>query len=83
MLAAFEAREISKAFGAVRALQRVSLDLKPGEVHAIVGENGAGKSTLMNIICGKLAPSEARILRSSSTSRQLGWVIGSAPPAGQ
>ena len=64
MLAAFEAREISKAFGAVRALQRVSLDLKPGEVHAIVGENGAGKSTLMNIICGKLAPSEGALFRN-------------------
>ena len=47
----FEARNISKSFGPVNALQDVSVSLYPGEVHAIIGENGAGKSTLMNIIC--------------------------------
>ena len=45
-----------KTYGAVRALRGVSLDLRPGEVHAIVGENGAGKSTLIKIITGAIAP---------------------------
>ena len=45
-------RNVSKNFGAVRALIDVNLCLRAGEVHALVGGNGAGKSTLVNIICG-------------------------------
>ncbi len=47
-----EMRAISKRFPGVLALDRVSFDLQPGEIHALVGENGAGKSTLMNVLGG-------------------------------
>lgn len=49
-------------FPAVRALDDVSLEFEPGEVHGVVGENGAGKSTLMRILSGLQAPSEGHVL---------------------
>lgn len=52
---------ITKVFPGVKALDRVSLDLKPGEVLALVGENGAGKSTLINCITGVIKPEEGEI----------------------
>ncbi|MGO7897372.1 sugar ABC transporter ATP-binding protein [Rhizobium ruizarguesonis] len=57
-----EIRNVSKHFGAVKALTQVSFSLEKGEVHALCGENGAGKSTLMNIIAGVLQPTEGDVL---------------------
>lgn len=47
-----EMRDVSKTFPGIRALNRVDLEVRPGEVHALAGENGAGKSTLMKIMTG-------------------------------
>lgn len=57
-----EMNNISKSFSKVQVLHDVTLKVKPGEVHALVGENGAGKSTLMKILMGIYAPDEGDIL---------------------
>ena len=51
-----EMRDVSKSFGATRALDQVSLELEAGEVRALIGENGAGKSTLMKVLSGAHRP---------------------------
>ena len=61
-VARVELRGVSKRFGATAALTDVSLDLRAGEIHALVGENGAGKSTLVKILAGVHAPDSGTIL---------------------
>ena len=56
------AERLSRAFGALSALNRVSLAVAPRERRAIIGPNGAGKTTLFNVITGQLAPTGGRIL---------------------
>jgi len=51
-MAFLETQEISRAFGKLWAVNRVSLDLRQGDIHAIIGPNGAGKSTYFNLITG-------------------------------
>jgi ribose transport system ATP-binding protein len=53
--------EVRKSFGAVRALKGVTLEVRAGEVHALLGENGAGKSTLMAVAAGSLQPDEGTV----------------------
>ena len=64
---------ISKSFASVAALQDVSLEVRAGEIHALLGENGAGKSTLMNVASGTLQP-------DSGTIEINGQVIASLSP---
>ncbi len=52
---------LSKAFGAVVAVDSVTIDFAPGKAHAIIGPNGAGKTTLINLLYGDLPPSEGTI----------------------
>ncbi|RTI15971.1 ATP-binding protein [Thermus scotoductus] len=49
-----QAEEVSRSFGSLKALDRVSLEVRPGEVFDLLGPNGAGKTTLMRILTGVL-----------------------------
>ncbi|MCK2218428.1 ABC transporter ATP-binding protein [Actinomadura sp. ATCC 31491] len=68
-VAAVELRGVTKHFGEVRANDGVDLAVRPGEVHAVVGENGAGKSTLMSILYGLHRPDAGQVLRAGTPVR--------------
>ena len=57
-----EAREVSRFFGGLKAVEGVSLTLTEGELHAVIGTNGAGKSTLINLLSGEIPPSAGEVL---------------------
>jgi ABC-type sugar transport system ATPase subunit len=65
-------RSITKRFPGVVALENVSLDVRPGEFHAICGENGAGKSTLMKILSGVIPDFEGELLLGGNSARFKG-----------
>ena len=75
-----ELLNIAKAFGGVKALKDVSLQVLPGEVHALLGENGAGKSTLMKVLSGAHQKDSGNIfidgqevhIRNTADSKKLG-----------
>jgi len=60
--AVLSVRGISKAFGAIKAVQNVSFDVRKGEVLGLIGPNGSGKSTLFNCVLGQLAPDSGEVL---------------------
>jgi general nucleoside transport system ATP-binding protein len=60
---------VSKSFPGVLANDNVNLNVRPGEIHALLGENGAGKSTLVKMIYGVLAPDEGQILFDGAPTR--------------
>ena len=62
-----EMREITKKFGDFVANDKINLQLRKGEIHALLGENGAGKSTLMNMLAGLLEPTSGDIVVNGKT----------------
>ena len=88
-----EAVEVTKIFGDLTALDRVSLTVEPGEIHGLVGHNGAGKSTLLRVLAGVVRPERGhlenfrtrRFLRSSCGCHRCRYLdrlpgIVTAPP---
>jgi ribose transport system ATP-binding protein len=65
----WELRDVSKAFPGVQALDRVSLQLRLGEIHALVGENGSGKTTLAKCLAGVHEPDAGTLLRRGAPVR--------------
>src|ERR1700740_3729006 len=59
--------DVAKAYGGVQALKGVSLSVRHGEVHGLVGANGAGKSTLIKILAGLAQPDRGRVMIEGSS----------------
>lgn len=55
------AQDVSRSFGGLKAVDSVSLEVRRGTVHAVIGTNGAGKSTLINVLSGEIPASEGRV----------------------
>ena len=79
MAARLQLSGITKAYPSVVANQDISLQVQPGEIHAVLGENGAGKSTLMKIIYGVVKPDagtihwEGKAVAIANPARRGGW----------
>lgn len=74
---------ISKAFAGIKALDSVQIELRKGEIHALMGENGAGKSTLMKIMCGVYAKDSGRMLLENENTGEFEEVEIKTPLMGQ
>ena len=66
-----EVRNVSLAFGGVRALAGVGFDVVKGEIRAIIGPNGAGKSSMLNVINGVYHPQEGEIVFKGVVRREV------------
>ena len=83
-----ELANVSKSFASIRALDKVSIDVHPGEVLALMGENGAGKSTLLKVMTGAYQPDSGEIrlegqpvsIPSPNASRRLGIRVAYQEP---
>ena len=64
-----EMREITKVFGEIVANVKINIQLRKGEIHALLGENGAGKSTLMNMLAGLLEPTSGEIFVNGKSEK--------------
>ncbi|WP_373356591.1 sugar ABC transporter ATP-binding protein [Pseudoroseicyclus sp. CXY001] len=69
---------LSKAYGPITVLSGITLDIRAGEVHAIIGENGAGKSTLMRLLSGHVAPTEGHIAMAGAPAEYTDAVSAEA-----
>jgi ABC-2 type transport system ATP-binding protein len=81
---AIEVRDVSRRFGAKRALDHVSLRVAPGEIHALLGPNGAGKTTLLRIMTGLTDADSGQVILQGvpgrdPTSRETRGLIGLVP----
>lgn len=63
--------DLSKSFGAVKACNKLSLEINAGEVHALIGPNGAGKTTLLNLLSGDIFPDGGHIIFSGKEISRL------------
>ncbi|HKG99606.1 MAG TPA: ABC transporter ATP-binding protein [Bradyrhizobium sp.] len=85
--AAISAVGLSKRYGSVTALDRLTLDIRPGEVFGLLGPNGSGKTTFMRLLAGYLLPSAGQLMvagldavrDSFEVRRRIGYVPESAP----
>ena len=77
-----EMHDITKKFGEFVANDHINLNVRPGEIHALLGENGAGKSTLMNMLAGLLQLQSGtikvngQVVSIDSPSKATNWVLG-------
>jgi branched-chain amino acid transport system ATP-binding protein len=69
--ALLDVRDLCKTFGALRASDAITFDVKPGETHAVIGPNGAGKTTFISQLAGNLRPDSGRILFAGEDITEL------------
>jgi branched-chain amino acid transport system ATP-binding protein len=74
MTVLLETKSVSKSYGALRALEDVSIVIRPEEVVSVVGPNGAGKTTLVNLLTGLLTPTTGEVLFMGETISGIGPV---------
>ena len=75
MTAILEVRELSKSFGGLTAVDRVSFDVRQGEILAVIGPNGAGKTTLFSLVSGFITPDSGSVTLAGAP------ITGLKPPA--